>query len=171
MSAAMNDLDIESMDLGFIERQLIKEALAVAERRETWQMHKYELAPVVNALRKLGADVSLSDSLDVRLVGDAKVLAAAVRILRTSGFDTGAKRPAKGDTTWTAFFKRDGLALAVYFSFSSSVCRRVQTGTTMVEQPVFETVCDSIELPADVPMKALPPSEAVGAITDAEMPF
>lgn len=169
-AAAIEDA-VETTDLGFIERQLIKEALAVAERRETWQMHKCELAPVVNALRKLGADVSLSDSLDVRLVGDAKVLAAAVRILRTSGFGTGAKRPAKGDTTWTAFFKREGLALAVYFSFSSSVCRRVQVGTTMVEQPVFETVCDSIELPADVQTKALPTAQAVGAITDAEMPF
>lgn len=167
-AAAIEDA-VETTDLGFIERQLIKEALAVAERRETWQMHKSELAPVVNAMRKLGADVSLSDSLDIRMVGDAKVLAAAVRILRTSGFGTGAKRPSKGDTTWTAFFKSDSLAVSIYFSFSSSVCRRVQVGTAMVEQPVFETVCDSIELPVDMPTKALPAT--VGAITDAEMPF
>lgn len=148
MSAAMNDLDLESMDLGFIERELVKEALALAERRETWKMHRSVLAPIVNALRKLGADVSFPNSLDVRLVGDAGVLAKAVRILRTSGYSfPSASRPKKGDTTWSQFFTRSECAVNIWFNFSSSICRRVQTGTKMVEQPVFETVCDSIELP------------------------
>jgi hypothetical protein len=39
----------------------------------------------------------------------------------------------------------------------------------MVEQPVFETVCDSIELPAGEDLKNLPPAAAAGAATD--LPF
>jgi hypothetical protein len=148
-AAAIDDvLGLESMDLGFIERQLVKEALALAERRETWKMHKAVLSPIVNALRKLGACISFPDSLDVTLIGDAAVLAKAVRILRTSGYSfPSASRPKKGDTTWVQFFTRSECSVRIWFNFSSSVCRRVQTGTKMVEQPVFETVCDSIELP------------------------
>lgn len=168
MSCAIDDvLELESMDLGFIERQLVKEALVIAERRETWAMHKAVLAPLVNAMRKLGADVALTNSLDISLVGDAAKLAAAVRVLRLSAYSSHNKRPVKGDTSWTAFSNRTG-SLEIYFSFSSSVCRRVQTGTKMVEQPVFETVCDSLELPADQPIKALP--AAAPALVD-EMPF
>lgn len=158
-------LGLESMDLGFIERQLVKEALVIAERRETWNMHKAVLAPLVNAMRKLGADVSLTNSLNVSLVGDAAALAAAVRVLRGAAYVSHNPRPVKGDTTWSAFFNRTE-SLEIYFSFSSSVCRRVQTGFKMVEQPVFETVCDSLELPAGEDLKNLPPPAAV-----AELPF
>lgn len=144
----MNAEDLEHADFGFIERQLIREQLELAERRETWNMHKGVLGPIVNALRQLGADVSFPNSLDVTLIGDAGVLAKAVRALRTSGFTfDAAGRPKKGDTTWTQFFNRAGFPVRIFFRFSSSVCRRVQTGVVMVEQPVFQTVCDSIELP------------------------
>jgi hypothetical protein len=163
-AAAIDDvLGLESMDLGFIERQLIKEALALAERREMWKIHKAILSPIANALRKLGADLSFPDSLDVRLIGDAAVLAKAVRILRTSGYDfPSASRPKKGDTTWAQFFTRSECPVRIWFNFSSSVCRRVQVGTQMVEQPVFETVCDSIELPAGgEDLKNLPPSTSI----------
>lgn len=141
------ELNIDLADFGFIERLLVKEALLIAERREVWAMNKAVLAPVVNALRQIGAEVSLSGSLDVRLIGDKHVLANAVRILRTAGYGFTTTRPEKGDTQWSAFFYRQG-GMEIWFQFSSSVCRRVQTGTKMVEQPIFETVCDSIELPA-----------------------
>lgn len=148
-AAAIDDvLGLDSMDLGFIERELVKEALALAERREMFRMHRFILAPIVNSMRKLGADVAFPNSLDVRLVGDAAKLAGAVRILRTSGFTfPTSSRPKKGDTAWHQFFTHPDCPVQIWFNFSSSVCRRIQTGTKMVEQPVFETVCDSIELP------------------------
>jgi hypothetical protein len=169
MNAAIDTvLELESMDLGFIERQLVKEALAIAERRETWAMYKDRMAPIVNAIRKLGGDVALTDSLDIRLVGDARLLATAVRIMRTSGYSCSGKKPVKGDTTWSAIFTSPP-CISIWFSFSSSVCRRVQVGTQMVEQPVFETVCDSIELPAGEDLKNLPPP--VKAVDAPELPF
>lgn len=170
MSAAMDS--IESLDLDFIDRELLKERLDLAERRERWMLHKDLLAPIVNAMRKLGADVSFPNSLDIGLVGDRHVLAKAVRILRTSGYSfPAASRPKKGDTTWSQFFRCEGCAVVVFFRFSSSVCRRVQTGTQMVEQPIFETVCDSIELPlvedASTNVVAFNPAPAI----DDEVPF
>lgn len=165
-------LGLESMDLGFIERELVKEALALAERRETWAMNKRLLGPIVNAMRKLGGDVTFPNSLDIRLVGDRVKLAGAVRVLRTSGFTfPAASRPKKGDTAWHQFFTHPDCPIQVWFNFSSSVCRRVQTGVTMVEQPVFDTVCDSIELPEIDEVKALPQVVAAELITDDEMPF
>lgn len=174
MNAAVDEiLGLESMDLGFIERELVKEALALAERRETFKMNKALLGPIVNAMRKLGADVTFPNSLDVRIVGDAAKLAAAVRILRTSGFTFPTEsRPKKGDTSWHQFFKHSECPVAVWFNFSSSVCRRVQVGTKTetVNTPIFETVCDSIELPAADYPKALPAPPAP-EIASADMPF
>lgn len=172
MSAAMNDVGVESMDLDFINRQLIREQLELAERRETWNMHKGVLGPIVNALRKLGADVSFPNSIDVTLIGDAGVLAKSVRVLRTSGFTfNAASRPKKGDTSWTQFFNSERCPIRIFFRFSSSVCRRVPTGTKMVETPTFETVCDSIELPpADELAANVVELTATQAVVD-EVPF
>jgi hypothetical protein len=164
--------DLETADVGFIERQLIKEALQIAERRENWNLSKEVLQPVVNAMRKVGATVSLSDHIDVRLTGNAATLAKAVRILRTSGFDfTSSSRPKKGDTTWSTFFTHDG-CMRVWFSFSSSVCRMVQTGTKMIPQPIYETVCDDIQLPPDLAeVQALPAAPPATAAVEFELPF
>lgn len=159
---------VEDFDLTFIDRQLVKQALEIAERRDAWLMSKDVLVPVVNAMRKLGADVGMYDNLHITLIGDAKKLADGVRVLRTSGYSSSSTRPVKGDTTWSAFFYRSG-SLAIYFNFSSSVCRRVQTGTKMVETPVFDTVCDSIELPDSV--ETVPPSVELKTAEEFEMPF
>lgn len=172
MSAAMNDVGVESMDIGFIDRQLIREQLAIAERREAWILNKDHLAPIVNVMRKLGAEVQLHDCLHVSLTGDAKKLAGAVRALRVSAYSSRADRPVKGDTTWNAFFDRDGSTMRIFLRFTSSVCRLVKTGVKMVEQPVYETVCDDITLPAaeELAAKIIELTETPAAIID-EVPF
>jgi hypothetical protein len=131
----------------FIENLLDQAALSVNERRELWNRYKSQLAPVVEAFQKIDATISFPDSLDVSIAGDKHKLAEAIRVLRTRGFTTDQPGPHKGDSTWHAFFKSPDCEVSIWFAFSSTVCRRVKTGTKTMEVDVYETVCDEITLP------------------------
>lgn len=130
-----------------IDLQLDKAAAELAERRALWARHKAELLPMIRAMQKLNPTVRLSGEIDIHIAGDVHVLTAAVRVLRTHGFITCNSPPKKGDSIWSAFFQRGDCPLQVWFKFASTVCRRVKIGTEMVEQDVFETVCDEFMLP------------------------
>ena len=84
-----------------------------------------------------------SVSLDISLAGDKHEFAMIVRALRTSGFVLDNAMPKAGDASWCAWARHPDGAVMVCF-FSSRVCRRVKVGTKMVEQDVYETVCDEI---------------------------
>lgn len=130
-----------------IEVLLAREALTIEERRAAWAKHRALLLPILRGLEKLGASVSFPNSLDFSLSGDKHTLAAAIRVLRTSGFATDQTPPKKGDSAWHAFYRSEACDIEIWFTFSSTVCRRVLVGMQMVEQPVYETVCDELILP------------------------
>jgi len=132
-----------------IDNLLDKEALSVNERRELWNLHKARLAPIVVTFQKLGADIHFPSTLDIAFSGDSHKLAEGVRALRTRGFKYDSSPPKKGDSSWCSFFTAPDCPVSIWFSFSSSVCRRVKVGTKTVEQDVYETVCDELVLPEE----------------------
>lgn len=134
-------------DLDPVDIELKKDAVSLQERRLLWRQHKATLAPIVAKALALNGRVAFPNSLDIHLSGDKHALAEMVRVLRTRGFSTANSPPKKGDNIWSAFFRKDGIPFDIWFSFSSTVCRRVKVGTKMVEQDVFETVCDELTLP------------------------
>jgi len=134
-------------ELNEIDLILDKSVLELNERRTLWARYRSEFLPLVHALQKLGATFYFPNSVDVLLSGDQHTLAAAVRIFRTHGFSTDNSPPEKGNSQWTAFYRKNGCELHWYLSFSSTACRRVKVGTRTVEQDVYETVCDEITLP------------------------
>jgi predicted porin len=77
--------------------------------------------------------------------GNAHVLAACIRALRTNGFSSTSK-PEKNKAEFEASYRNDN-GLHIIFTFTSQVCRRVQIGTKLVEQPVYEIVCGEMSLP------------------------
>lgn len=139
-------MNLEVIDENIIDLQLQEEDLAVSRRKIRWNSSRSTLAPIVNALTKLGIEPRIDGTdLNIYFSGDKHQLAAVIRILRTSGFNTDEKRPEKGASSWTARFTVQGCPLPIYLSFCSSVCRQVQVGTKTVEIPIYETVCGEVE--------------------------
>lgn len=135
-------------DTKTIEILLDEQELSIQKRRELWALHRDRLLPIVQDLKKLGASLDFQSSIDISLSGDSHRLAAAIRAFRTRTFTTASERPKKGDSSWGAWFSREDCTLQFWFHFSSTVCRRVKVGTRVIEQDIYETVCDELVLPA-----------------------
>jgi hypothetical protein len=144
--------DIENIEC-HIDLQLQQASLDLAKKKVRWNANRSRLEPIVNAFTKIGVDSDLSDGdLNIRFAGDKEKLAQGVRILRVAGFHTEAERPKKGDSSWTAWFTHPDCSIRIWFSFTSSVCRQVKTGTKTVEIDVYETQCGDLateELPCE----------------------
>jgi len=106
--------------------------------------------------------------MNINCAGDKHKLAAVIRILRISGFSTAANRPKQGDSSWYAWFDADNCTMRIWFSFTSSVCRRIKTGSKMVSVDTYETVCGDIS--GEESVHLLPASNGVGLISD-DTPF
>ena len=126
-----------------IDRQLDDAEKAHVELKEKWATDRRIFDPIVERLEILGIEPRFDASyLNIPFTGNAEKLAHVVRILRTAGFATKSDRPKLGDYGWYAFFDKSETNTHVFLSFTSSVCKRKKVGTVMVEQPVYETVCE-----------------------------
>lgn len=103
------------------------------------------------ALEALDIDVTFAPEhesmpIDLRFAGDGDRLGEVWGLLRAAGYAVN-KRPEKGDTQFSGYWRKDGEA-GIYMYFTSTLCKRVQVGTRLVEQPVYETQCGTLpELP------------------------
>jgi hypothetical protein len=88
------------------------------------------------------------ECLNISLTGDKHKLLAAIRILRRHGYKAD-KAPEDKSPNYYAFFHKED-SMIVWFSFSSTKCRRIKVGTKTVEQDIYETVCDEQEFPQAV---------------------
>lgn len=100
--------------------------------------------------------------INLSFTGDGPRLAVVWKLLRRHGFKNSC-HPKKGDTTFYAFWEQEGYA-KFFMSFTSSVCRRVQVGTKMVETPIYETQCGELSPELEAPANAV-------VETDDEIPF
>jgi hypothetical protein len=133
---------LEKVGLNAVELAFVEEGLNMQRRQLLWKQNSAMLVPIVNAMAKLQIEPRLTTtSLDFSFTGDAEKLAAAMRILRTGGWEFRAERPKHGDTSWSTYFSHKDCGLQIWFAFYSSVCRRVQVGTEFKEVPIYETVC------------------------------
>ena len=122
-----------------------------------WNSHRALFAPIVAAFQHIGVEPTMTDPdfISVSMTGDKSALASAFRILRGAGFTFTGSRPQAGQTEWYTFFQYPDCPLRIWFSFTSSVCRRVKVGTKTVQQDIYETVC------GDISEAIAPPVEAV----------
>lgn len=151
--------EIEVIDENVVDIQLQERALEMTKLKVKWNGSREFLAPIVNALTKIGIEPEISvTSLNVSFTGNKEQLARAMRILRTSGFDTDEAKPKQGDTSWSAYFRKAECPLQIWFYFTSSVCRQVKVGTKMVEQAIYETRCGE-DIMEEPPCEIAPISE------------
>ncbi len=166
-------MEIEVIDENCVDLQLQEEQLKLAKKKAKWNSIRPRFAGIVNALHKLGVEPKMSEyAVDICFSGDKEKLAAVMRILRTSGWKFTANRPKAGDSSWYAYFTHKDCDTQIWFSFTSSVCRRVQVGTKMQEVPIYETICgdDKPEVEICVPEVTLE-TESTSALTQTDIPF
>jgi len=80
-------------------------------------------------------------SMDLKVAGDHNVLKGAWAALRKIGYEPSERLKETKITGVCVWFYKTGWP-TIWFSFSSTKCTRKKVGTKMVEQPIFETVCE-----------------------------
>lgn len=162
--------------LDIIEQGFAQEQEKLNKRRKSWREYKrtqHYLTTLVADLMKMGPlnDLVLSDHdwINMRISGDKHKLAQVVRTLRTRGYTTTEAPPAKGAREWKPIFSKAG-APSIFLMFTGNSCRLVKVGTKMVEQAVYETVCDEITLDRSAEDAAAANPELVAEVDDA-IPF
>jgi hypothetical protein len=131
-----------------IDAQIAREAESLERTRETWALHKEYLEPLIDKLVKVaGVSVTLYNwgMLTMSCHGDKDRLVKVMRVLRGAGY-TADRKPEKHlyeyEARWTQPINEDGFQrIAIKLYFYSTVCRRVQIGTQMVEQPLYAVKC------------------------------
>ena len=90
-----------------------------------------------------------SYALSFSIRGTGEELTAAIRWLRTRGWNTDSKPPETNQAHWDALYvhTEDLNKIRIRLTFSSTVCRMVKVGTKMVEQDVYETRCGPEAVP------------------------
>lgn len=138
---ASKEILVESAIIELFNKQR-KEA---DETQNKWSSLRQCYLPLLKRLEKLKPELEFSKYgyLRVDVSGDAHTITAVIRALRTSGFKAeGFTPPKKNTSSFSVFFTQEEAPYTqVYLTFCSTVCKVVQVGTKMVEQPVYETVC------------------------------
>lgn len=123
-----------------VTKSLVKNLRYITNSLEFWTEHGHKYDPVIDDLTAAGFDVNLTTtSLDVSVNGGKDLLITGFRILRRHGFEP-SRRPEGKTSYFSTFFEKEGLK-PVWFSFSSTVCQRVQVGTEYKEVPVYDIQC------------------------------
>ena len=150
-----------SADVNFLADMPVRTLLALEDKRRSAQrllekaaLTIREAASLFVALEALDIDVRIdpnnSACIDIRFAGDGDRLAEVWGLLRRAGWKLGTNPPKKGDTSFSGIWSHqsDHRLADLWMSFSSTVCRRVQVGVRMVEQPIYEVQCGELpELP------------------------
>jgi len=123
----------------------------LARKATAWVKARAALLPYVRDMVLLGCDHNYSDRwINFTVAGDKSKFLSLVRLHRRHGFKP--DMPDKDATMAQWFLSKDGVD--IYVQFTSTVCRRVQVGTTTQQVPVYETKCESF-VPTPTEMEEL----------------
>ena len=151
-----------------LQASLDEKKRTLRKRRAAMKFHAAKLQALLADLEPLGCDPwTDGDWIYWTVTGDKHAFLAFARAIRKHGFELPKiEKGATGFTKYERLGEGDN-ELTLYFTFTSSTCRRVKVGTKMVEQDVFETVCDELQ-----PYEQAPPPPAPSATqTMNEIPF
>ncbi len=118
------------------------------ERMKFLKNHKEEFFRVANGLiviqewiMRFSFDVA---SLDIHISGDHHAFKGMFSALRKLGYNCESRPMDKTMASWSCWWYHEDKDKhpSLWVSFGSTKCTRIQTGTKMVEQPIYETVCN-----------------------------
>ncbi len=128
------------------ERKELKQA--IKKLRAFAEQHIEEIARVTKGMEvveeyHIRTDIDInSNSLDISYAGDKHVIQGCFAALRKLGYKPESRPGDKPIETHTTWFKHPEQNLRLWFKFTSTVCKRQKVGTKMVEQDVYEVVCE-----------------------------
>jgi hypothetical protein len=132
----------------------------------------HECGPLFRFFEQRGIDIRFDPDygyVAFTFTGTGTFFAEVWAEMRRNGF-TPTHRPKKGDIEFAGYWERPGCA-RLFMNFSSTLCKRVQVGTKMVEQAIYETQCGEAlpEIAAEPePAAAL---RAPNAALESDIPF
>lgn len=172
MNIEVIDVEVEVLDYlpAKTMLKLVEHSQKVSKSLKDFKRTVKELGTLFRSLEELDIDLQFNpdgEYIALMFTGDGERLKRVWGELRRNGYKT-TSHPAKGDTTFYAFWEREGYA-RLFMNFSSSMCKRVQVGTKMVEQPIYETQCGELpELDVEAPATNL---TVVEGGFDDDIPF
>lgn len=103
-----------------------------------------ELARTLEPLAEWVMDIAFdgTSSIDVSVSGNKHAFNGVWKALRQDGWEPNQRPDGDKISSFTTFFNKEDTKIRIWFSYSSTVCKRVKVGTEMVERPVYETVCE-----------------------------
>lgn len=164
-------LDVDTLEYlpGKTILKLVEHSQKVSKALKEFKITLSGVSPLFRTFEEMDIDLQFIPNggyIAFSFTGDGERLAAVWKELRRNGYKNDC-RPKKGDTTFYAFWHREGYA-NLFMNFSSSLCKRVQVGTKMVEQPIYETQCG--ELP-ELEVDSNSTSAVAAADSDSDIPF
>jgi hypothetical protein len=136
------------MDLQVELNEAIKQAKILRQAQKAFIKRNHnEMIRITDALGVIGPwlisirfDGALS--LDVRISGDNVAFKTMFSAMRKAGYVCGRRPKELVFASWSSYFEHPDTELRIWISFSSTQCKRKVIGTEMVEQPLYETVCE-----------------------------
>jgi hypothetical protein len=86
--------------------------------------------------------VATDDSIDLSVSGTAAELKECFRAFRKLGYEPNDRVEDPKFTSFNTVFTHPEKKVRFWLFFSSTVCTLKKVGTKMVEQAVYETVCE-----------------------------
>lgn len=80
-------------------------------------------------------------SIDIHIAGDHHVFQGVWAALRKLGYEPDARPKEEKMAAFSTYFRKTDWPM-IWLNFSSTKCTRKKIGTKMVEQPVYEVVCE-----------------------------
>ena len=105
------------------------------------------IEPVRNWLVKAGIDTG-NQCLDLNFSGDKHTLQGIFAALRNAGYIPSSRPKDEKLVDFSCWWDKDGAPfdkknqMRLWINFTSTSCKRVKVGTKMVEQDVYDIVCE-----------------------------
>jgi hypothetical protein len=152
----MNDVSIDVESLARLPAKTLLEAISKQQdsaRRSARAIATVKaFAPMFLELEALDieARVTLDDGkLNICFSGDTGRFAKVWQILRRAGYQPNSRPKAdEKQSSFATTWEFSDEFTPIWFLFTSSVCKRVQVGTKLVETPIYETQCGGIDIAA-----------------------
>ncbi len=116
----------------------------MADSVDWYEANKLEINRVAQRLNKIEINRVAIDGkcVDIYVAGDKHVLDAVFGAFRALGYEPSSRPGKKPESQFICYWHHPTNNVEFYLVFASNKCTRIKTGTKMVPQDTYETVCE-----------------------------
>ena len=132
-----------------IEKMFAESMQYLASRISFWATYKATFEPITNLLDELGANYDVTSySFECTMSEGTSKMLKLHQLLTELGWVSNEELPA-GPVSYLlmSYTKLNNPNINVYWS--NTLCKRIQIGTQIIEQPVYKLECDEERTPYD----------------------